>query len=157
MRLGWASAEVEHVGRRKRTRYSITDEGRAAFREWAATEPQPPAIEVEGIVRAFFGDLASVESLEASMRATSRLARERLDDMLDFVDDYLDTGGPFPHRLHVVSVAVEIFTEMLSSLETFFDKTASEIAQWDTTVDRGIDDETRARLERIRDRYRPNS
>ena len=157
VRMGWATAEPEHVGRRQRMRYSITEEGRAAFREWAATEPQPPGFEVEGIVRAFFGDFASVESLETSMRATSRLAQERLDDMLDFVDDYLETGGPFPHRLHVVSLTIEIITEMLSSMATYFDRAADEVAEWDTTVDRGIDDQTRARLERVRDRYRPRS
>lgn len=154
VRLGWATATEEFVGRRKRMRYAITSEGRAAFREWAGTEPQPPGFEVEGIVRAFFGDLASASALEASMVATASGARERLDDVLAFVDDYLETGGPFPHRLHVISLGVEIVTELLSSIETFFAETAEEVAGWETTENRGLDAATRARLERVRDRHR---
>jgi PadR family transcriptional regulator, regulatory protein AphA len=153
VRLGWATATSESVGRRPRKRYAITDEGRAALEQWAVSEPQPPWFEVEGIVRVFFGDQASVQSLEDSMRATSRLARERLDDMLDFVDDYLETGGPFPERLHVVSIAVEVITELLGTLDIFFGSTADEVADWNTTKGRGLDGATRDRLERVRARH----
>lgn len=154
VRLGWAAAERELVGRRPRTRYSITDAGRAALRQWAETEPGAPMFEIEGIVRVFFGDMADVESLETSMRVTAAQARERLDEVLAFVDDYLDTGGPFPQRLHVVSIVVEVMTELLAVVEEGFTRTADEVAAWDTTVDRGLDAQTRARLERVRDRHR---
>lgn len=154
VRLGWATAESEVVGRRPRTRYTITDTGRVALREWAATEPTGPMFEIEGIVRVFFGDMADVGSLEASMRATAAQARASLDEVLGFVDDYLDTGGPFPHRLHVVSIVVEIMTDLLAVVEDGFTRTADEVAAWDTTADHDLDAETRARLEHIRDRHR---
>ena len=153
VRLGWATAEQELVGRRPRTRYSITDDGRAALEAWGATEPGHPGFEVEGNVRLFFGDQLSVDALVSSMRLTSEKARERLDEMLGFVEDYLDNGGPFPHRLHVVSMVVEIVTGLLAVIEEEFAKAADEVSEWETTKDRGLDDDTRRRLERIKARH----
>ena len=152
--MGWAVAESDPVGRRPRTRYSITRAGRAAFRKWTTTQPEPPRFEVEGIVRTFFGDLGSVEALATSMRATSVQSRQMLDELLEFVDEYLDTGGPFPDRLHVVSLVLEVITELLATLEVTFQRAADEVDAWTTTKDRGLDAATRTRLEQIRDRYR---
>lgn len=152
--LGWATAEKESVGRRPRTRYSITRAGRRALEEWMETEPAPPGFEVEGAVRTFFGDLGSVDSLVASMRSTAVQSRDHLDQLLAFVDEYLETGGPFPERLHVVSLAVEVLTGLLGDLEAFFESAADEVAEWDTTADRGLDAATRQRLERIRATHR---
>lgn len=161
VRLGWAAAEQEMVGRRPRKRYSITPEGRAALQGWAGSPPQPPGFEVEGIVRTFFGDQGSVEALAASMRTTSDQARQMLDEMLGFVDEYLENGGPFPHRLHVIALAVEIITDLLGTLEEFFQRAADEVDTWDTTQHRGLDTATRNRLQEIRRRHQrtapPNS
>ena len=151
--LGWAKAQEETVGLRARTRYSITPVGRRAFRAWTETEPAPPQFEVEGIVRAFFGDLGSVDALVGSMRSTSRQAHERIDGMLAFVDDFLETGGPFPDRLHVIALALEAITEVLATVDSYFSDAADEVERWDTTKDRGLDEATRHRLERVRDRF----
>jgi PadR family transcriptional regulator, regulatory protein AphA len=154
VRLGWATADSELVGRRPRTRYSITAQGRAALREWAETEPGAPGFEVEGIVRTFFCDMGSVDALASSMRSTSRQARERIDDLLGFVEEYLETGGAFPDRLHVVALALEVVTDLLGTVETYFERTAHEVERWDTAEGRGLDSATRARLEAIRQRHR---
>ena len=152
--LGWATAERETVGRRARKRYAITDEGRAALRRWTSTEPAPPSFAVEGIVRTFFGDHASVDSLTAAMRTTADQAREMLDEFLGFIDEYLDTGGSFPERLHVVAMAIEVYTDLLATLERYFPAAADEVEQWETTTRNSLDTDTRARLGRIRDRHR---
>lgn len=152
--LGWATAETELVGRRARTRYSITEEGRTALEHWTATDPAPPSFAIEGIVRTFFGDQGSVQALQGAMRTTATQAREILDELLAFVDEYLDDGGPFPERLHVVALAIEVYTDLLSELERFFPAAADEVEGWETTTRERLDDDTRARLERIRDRHR---
>lgn len=152
--LGWATAETEMVGRRARKRYSITDQGRAALERWTSTEPAPPSFAVEGIVRTFFGDQGSVDALSRTMRSTAVQAREMLDEFMEFIDDYLEDGGPFPERLHVVSLAIEIYTDLLATLECFFPAAADEVERWDTTSRDGVDADTRARLERIRERHR---
>lgn len=151
--MGWVTAESEVVGRRPRTRYAITRSGRAALRRWAETEPAEPAFEVEGVVRAFFGDMAGVAPLEASMRSTAAKARASLDDMLGFAEEYLAGGGPFPDRIHVIAIAIEAVTELLGAVEDVFSRTANEVARWETTVGRGLDVQTRRRLERVLERH----
>lgn len=151
--LGWARSVAETVGRRPRQRYTITAAGRRALAAWMATDPAEPAFEVEGIVRTFFGDMGTVEALESSMRTTARLAGAHIDEMLAYVDEYLDNGGPFPERLHVVAMAVEVITDVLAALERFYEQAADEVSGWDTVVGRGLDPVTRARLERIRERH----
>ena len=48
---GLVTARTEASGKRNRTVYSITPEGRAALARWLSTEAQPPAIEFEGMIR----------------------------------------------------------------------------------------------------------
>jgi PadR family transcriptional regulator AphA len=50
-------------GNRGRKEYEITAAGRRALREWlASTEPQAFAFRSEGLLKAFFGDLAPIEN-----------------------------------------------------------------------------------------------
>lgn len=173
--LGWATVEREPVGRRHRNRYTITPEGRRAMREWLSTEPDEPRIEVEGLVRMFYGDQGSVEDLLGSMEATARMARSMLDALFGYVDEYLEEGGPlwmlekglggpdqerlmfhdrpqFPERLHSVSLVIDATTALLVDLEASLTTAADEVRGWPTTTDRGITPMTRKRLENIRDR-----
>lgn len=167
--LGWATVEDEPTGQRSRKRYSITQEGRAALESWLATEPEEPHFQVEGILRTFYANHGSTDDLTASMNATSTSARSMLDEMLGFVDEYLAVGGPlemleqgvdgefrgrpmFPDRLHVVALAIDVTTQLLETLDRFFDAAAEQTASWSTPSDTSITPSTRARLEAIRDR-----
>src|SRR5438132_14391842 len=48
---GLATARGEHVGRRPRTVYTITPDGRRAVTAWLRTSPAPIELEAEPIVR----------------------------------------------------------------------------------------------------------
>jgi DNA-binding PadR family transcriptional regulator len=147
VRLGWATVEREQVGQRSRNRYSITAAGRKALRQWLGTDPVPPRIEVEGIVRAFFADHGGVDDLAGSLRRTSEQAREMIDDMCSYAADYLETGGPFPDRIHVIALASDLVTDILGRIKTYCDHAATEVEGWETTENLGLTEATRARLE----------
>ena len=56
-------------GTRRRKEYEITAAGRRALREWLASpEPQAFAFRSEGLLKAFFGDLAPTEDRLANAR-----------------------------------------------------------------------------------------
>lgn len=173
--LGWAAVEREPAGRRLRNRYTITQAGRTALRDWLATKPEEPHFQIEGVLRAFFGDQGDRDELEASMRATADMARSMREEMLGFVDEYLQEQGPlwmlehgvggpdedrlefhnrpiFPERLHVVALAIDITTQLLEALDGFFTDAASHVSSWPNTTDASITPATRDRLERIRSR-----
>lgn len=178
--LGWATVEREPAGGRKRNRYTITAEGRNALREWLATAPDEPHFEIEGLLRAFYGDQGSVDDLVSSLRATAGSARAMLDELLGIVDEYLAEGGPlwmlehdvggpsqerleyhgrvtFPERLHVVAFVQDAITRLLADLEAFSLEAADEIGAWSSTTDPSRTRDTRRRLEAIRDRHRSRS
>ncbi len=175
--LGWATVTHEPVGKRHRTRYTITQAGRSALRDWLRTEPGEPRIEIEGLVRMFYGDQGSVEDMFRSMDATSRMARSMRDSLLGFVDEYLEAGGPlsmleselgggdhesrvfrgrpqFPERLHVVALVLDVTTALLGELEGCLRSATEEVRGWESTTDVHLTPLTRKRLERVRDRSR---
>jgi PadR family transcriptional regulator AphA len=154
VRLGWASVEAEPVGRRTRNRYTITEEGRAALRAWTATAPEGPRLEAEGLLRLFFADRGEVGDAVAALRHTAAAARQDIERLLGWVEEYLETGGPFPERLHLIALSVEAFTDVLSRIETFSMAAADEIAAWPTTRDLGMTPDTRKRLESVLERHR---
>lgn len=153
VRLGWARVKKERTGGRLRNRYTITAEGRRALAAWLRTEPAGPVVQMEGLLRLFFADHGGVEDLVRSLDATARGAREAIDDLLGFVDEYLETGGPFPGRLHLIVMAQDLLTRTLSEIEEFCRAASSEVAGWDTTVGLGLTERTRDRLQTIRDRH----
>ena len=69
---GHAHAEIVEGRRRQATRYTITPQGRAALEEWLATEPAPPTIEIEALLRVLFADHGSPQDLRAALLATTR-------------------------------------------------------------------------------------
>lgn len=177
VKLGWARVEEEPAGLRTRKRYSITKKGRRALAEWLSTEPQQPILQVEGIMRTFFADQGSPAQLVASMEATSRDARAMLDELLGFVDEYLEEGGPmsmieadrsgpgtvreefrgrlmYPERLHVVAMSIDVITQLLETIDLFFAAAADEVSSWSDTTDSALAPRTRQRLEDIRARGR---
>lgn len=51
---GLATATREYAGRRPRTVYAITDEGRKALQTWLAEPGKGPLVEFEGLVKVLF-------------------------------------------------------------------------------------------------------
>lgn len=178
--LGWAIVEDEPVGQRTRNRYTITDAGRDALQSWLATDPEEPHFQIEGLLRIFFADRGTPEQLAGSMHTTAEMARSMLGELQNFVDEYLDEGGPlwllehdlggpdgervefhgrpmYPERLHVVSLAIDLITRLLDTLDEFFTDAVDDVNQWTSLTDPNHTDATRRRLERIRDRTGPDS
>lgn len=152
VRLGWATVEKQSTGQRSRNLYKITPQGGEALREWLRSAPAGPRLEIEGIVRAFFGDQAEPADLIQSLKSTAVSAREAIDDLSSYAEDYLETGGPFPDRLHVISIAAELIVDVMSLIADHCDVAVSEVEGWTTTQGLGMTDQTRRRLESIVER-----
>jgi DNA-binding PadR family transcriptional regulator len=87
-----ATARRERVGRRPRTVYAITPEGREAVAAWLGSPPAEIALEAEPIVRVWFAHLGSRQDLinsietvrtqaEAALRHGVELGLARLENM----------------------------------------------------------------------------
>jgi DNA-binding PadR family transcriptional regulator len=152
---GHATAAVEEGRRGQRTRYTITPEGRAALTQWLGSEPAAPVVEVEGLLRMFLGDQGTADDLRESLEATARHSREFHAKGMVLIDELLDTGGPFPHRLHLVEPMVTFLDDFYRLLVQWCGQTISEIDEWPDTRDIGLTPLGRERLKQILARPKP--
>lgn len=170
--LGWATVEKEPAGARSRNRYHVTPQGLTALRQWRSTTPEEPHFEIEGILRLFFADRETPEQLTASMDATAKATQAMLDELVGYVDEYLEDGGPMwmlehgiggpgervefrgremiPERLHVVALVIDATTALLTELHRFAKDLAEDAQSWESTTDSTLTERTRLRLEKIR-------
>jgi PadR family transcriptional regulator AphA len=146
---GHAEAELVEGSRRQRTRYTITPPGRAALKEWLRTEPAPPTLEIEGLLRMAFGDQGTIEDLRAALNATATEVRQRRTIGIELIQDVLSTGGAFPQRLHLSERASAFYAEFHRLLLRWCEETLAEIESWPGTRDLGLTAEGRERLERL--------
>ncbi|HEY7606175.1 MAG TPA: PadR family transcriptional regulator, partial [Actinomycetes bacterium] len=103
---GLAQARTEHTGRRPRTIYAITPKGRAALRAWLAQPGAGPSLEFEALLKVFLADQGDKQALLANLRGIRTWAEEEHRRGIQLVRDYLQTGGPFPDRLHLIALIV---------------------------------------------------
>ncbi len=146
---GHATAEVVDGRRKQATRYAITPQGRAALKEWFDSEPAAPLLEVEGFLRLFLGDQTTKEKLRASLEATARHARELHAKGTTLIEELLDTGGPFPQRLHLIERQSAFIGDFYRSLIEWCAQSIIEIEEWPDTHNVGLTQRGRARWERI--------
>ncbi|WNG93517.1 PadR family transcriptional regulator [Mycobacterium sp. ITM-2016-00318] len=146
---GHATAETVEGPRKQRTLYTITPEGRTALAQWFDTEPAPPVVEIEAFLRMFLGDQTSAERLRETLEATTRQARQFHVEGYEVIKDVLDTGGPFPHRLHLVVPMAVFLDKFYRLLIDWCEETMINIDEWPNTRDVGLSPRDRERLERI--------
>jgi DNA-binding PadR family transcriptional regulator len=149
VRLGLATAQRQAAGRRTRTVYTITEQGRSVLAQWLATPPSPPSLEVEAMLRLLYADQGSKQDLLDTVHAARTWALTRAPDGLTQVRGYLTDGGPFPERLHIIALFARFYTDLFELLVRWADLAEAEIAAWPDTADLGITEQTRALLEEL--------
>lgn len=98
---GLAHAEVERVGQRPRTLYTITPKGRRALQRWVATKSASSRVESEMLVKVLFGNYGSKDDLLANLRAFAAEAEGALALFRELAVEYDRGTPPFPERAHM--------------------------------------------------------
>ena len=83
---GLATAASESTGKRPRTVYSITADGRKALRRWLDAAPAEPSLEFEALVKVFFADGGSLAQLRSTLDHVERDATARRDVLRGMID-----------------------------------------------------------------------
>jgi PadR family transcriptional regulator, regulatory protein AphA len=127
---GLARATVERSGRRPRTVYSITPQGRAVLRRWLTMPSAPPQLECEAMVRATFAEAGTTQDLLRTMKELRDQALGSYLEIADQAEDYLATGGPFPERLPIIVLVGKFILEYLAFLERFAGWAETQLETW---------------------------
>jgi hypothetical protein len=112
------------VGRRKRTVYTITAEGRRALASWLAEPGQGPVLEFEQLMKIFFSDHGSTDDIRRQLAEARAWAHERTLVNIDVGRSYLDGTSPFPERTAINILVGRFLDDFLETVDRW--------AQWAT-------------------------
>ncbi|MGH9135120.1 MAG: PadR family transcriptional regulator [Ilumatobacteraceae bacterium] len=154
VKWGWARAVKRSSGRRSVPEYRITVAGRTALRSWLKTPPAEPATDIEAMLRVIFADAGTTDDLRRALESN----RDRLKDAirsqaLDQCRDYLDTGGPFPDRLHLIGLFSDFYVRFEELIDDWTADALVEIDGWPDAAGVGMTAASRRTFEHIVARY----
>jgi PadR family transcriptional regulator AphA len=136
--LGLATATETVVGRRPRTEYSITAEGRRVLEDWLGSTGEPTRIESEPLLKLFFADQGTTEQAKATIAGIQAWAAARATENVAVARSYVVGNGPFPERAAVLALTGRFLSD--------FADMVSDWASWAAAVvDTWPDDPTQAR------------
>lgn len=135
LRHGLVTAADEGVGERPRTVWSITPAGRAAVEAWLDEPGQLYRLEFEGMLKVFFADQGSKRQLHERIGDIADAARAELARGVAFDEEYLDTGGPFPERLHIIELVTDLQDRFLRATLEWAEDAQARTAGWRSTTD----------------------
>ena len=136
---GLAEAREEWNGDRKRTVYSITDEGRDAFRDWLATPPAAQRMESEAYLRILFGNSGTKADLLAALDRLEADAALQVEHFATLGGDYARGEGPFPERIHVNALIASLGIAQGRALADWARWAKAEVAEWGNTSTPDVD------------------
>lgn len=129
---GLASSTEEQVGRRTRTIYSITPQGRQAVERWLATPPRATALECEPLLRIFLADMCSRQQLQVALDQVMADADAILTVGRVVGAEYLQGTAPFQDQVHVRALVFDFLWSHAMMLRRWAERTEVVIDRWDT-------------------------
>jgi PadR family transcriptional regulator, regulatory protein AphA len=145
-----ARREPTATGRRARTVYAITGQGRQVLAAWLASEPDPPRLQIESMLRLRYADQGSKQDLLAAVRSIRRWVLAQAPAGLWHIRGYLDpeeeNATQFPHRLYIIAPFTLFYVNVFEQMIIWADQAEAEITTWPGTADR-MNSRTRALLE----------
>jgi DNA-binding PadR family transcriptional regulator len=143
---GLATATREYAGRRPRTVYAITDQGRKALEEWLDEPGKGPVVEFEGLVKVLFAEQAGKNELLATLASIRTEAEQTRQHHAELAADLAETAGPFPDRLHVNALVFKFMWEQAEALTRWVAWAEKEVAGWPEDVSQPMESEVAAVL-----------
>jgi DNA-binding PadR family transcriptional regulator len=132
---GYARATDDSVGRRRRTRYTITAKGRRALAAWLQQPGDGPALEFEQLVKIHFADSGTKADILANLDATRAWVLEQNEENLAAARAYLAGEGRFPERAAINQLGGRFLTDFYVMVARW--------VQWATGIVRDWPDDPR--------------
>ncbi|MEV6734366.1 MULTISPECIES: PadR family transcriptional regulator [unclassified Streptomyces] len=130
VRHGLARAERGSVGRRPRTVYAITPEGRDALAAWLHEPGAGPVLESEQLLKVFFAESGTTPDTQATLAAARAWAVERNRDNLAAARAYASDEGPFPQRAAQTLLVGRFLTDYYRLVADWAEWAAAAVEQW---------------------------
>jgi PadR family transcriptional regulator, regulatory protein AphA len=127
---GLARSAIQQTGRRTRTVYTITAQGRRALAEWLGEPGEGPVLEFEQLLKVFFADNGTKADLLATLAAAQAWARARCAESLAIGEQYSLGNGPFPERLPELQLTSRFLTDFYLLVGQWASWAATIVETW---------------------------
>ncbi|HEV7864554.1 MAG TPA: PadR family transcriptional regulator [Acidimicrobiia bacterium] len=127
---GLVKATTSANGRRSRTDYAITAQGRKALRAWLGQPSAPPRLESEAVLRVFFAEHGTKEALLATLTELEGQARADREQALAQAVGYLDGTALFPERIHILGLFGKFTLDHTALLIEWAQWARAEVERW---------------------------
>ncbi len=138
--LGLASCASEHVGRRPRTVYTITDDGRAELARWMAEPAAGPVLEFEQLLKLFLAESGTRDDALRRLAEAREWAVEQNALNLAAARAYREGVGPFEQRAAQGSLVGGFLTEFYALVAEWAERSAEVVARWPDDVSQARSD-----------------
>lgn len=127
---GLLEAEKEYTGKRSRTVYSITEDGKQALREWLGTPVSPFSMEFEALLRLFIAPLGTKDDIVGTLKQVRADAREMLRFAGEVKREFIDGINVTQDQVYIRALAVDFFISLLNTVDAWAGRTLAEIETW---------------------------
>jgi PadR family transcriptional regulator AphA len=127
---GLASTSQQTVGRRPRTLYTITPQGRRALRNWLGTPGSGPVLEFEQLLKVFFADHGTRDDALAAVGHIRVWAQQQDAENIAVARAYVAGTGPFPERAAVLAVVGRFMTDFADMVSAWAQWATGIIEEW---------------------------
>ena len=135
---GLAASERTYTGKRGSTVYSITEAGREALARWMEAPGAALSMEYEALLKVAFADHGSLGALRDNLAAIRTQTDAEYAAAMARLQEYAETGGPYPDRLPVIALALRYFIEQALAMRRWIEWAESATSEWTgVTVDDG--------------------
>lgn len=141
---GLVEAHASHTGKRRRTVYSITEEGTDTLRTWLGTPVSPFAMDFEAMIRLFIAPLGRTGQLVATLEQVRADAQDMLRFGGEVKKEFLEGRSALQDQVYIRALAVDFFISLLNTVESWTERTLTEVAGWEGT---SLEDRNRRGLE----------
>jgi PadR family transcriptional regulator AphA len=131
---GYARATDDSVGRRRRTRYTITAKGRRALAAWLQIPGDGPILEFEQLLKISFADSGSKADIVANLEATRAWVLDQNEENLATARAYLEGRSSFPERAALNQLAGRFLIDFYVMVAHWVDWASQLVDQWPDDV-----------------------
>jgi PadR family transcriptional regulator AphA len=131
---GYAEATDDSVGRRRRTKYTITTRGRLALAAWLREPGAGPSLEFEQLVKISFTDSGSKADIITNLAAARAWVLEQNQENLATARAYLEGTGAFPERAALNQLAGRFLTDFYVMVAQWVDWASEVVDAWPDDV-----------------------
>ena len=131
---GYAKATDDSVGRRRRTRYTITAKGRRGLAAWLSQPGDGPALEFEQLVKIHFADSGSKADVLANLDAARAWVLRENQENVAVARAYLAGEGAFPQRAALNQLGGRFLTEFYVTVARWVDWASALVVSWPDDV-----------------------